>query len=89
MQTFERVRERIQANMPKAAPSRSETLQWSRETAASIVTTDNRFRITRQIENGTATYWAQQCATHNSAPKPVGGRFMSFDQAREAVEFIA
>ena len=89
MQTLEAVREKIKANMPKADAPRDETLRWARESGSTLITTCARFRISRQVENGTTTYWAWTVASEGHAPRGIGGRFMELADAKDACQFLA
>ena len=86
--SFESVRARIRENFPVKPPlARTKALIWVRETASSMVTSDNRFRITRSFEAGVPVYVAEACATSTSKAVPIGGRFENADQAKDAVAF--
>ena len=84
--TFEAVRKRIRQNFPTGVKT-SNHLTWCRETATSMISSDNRFRISKALEGGVPVYVAEQCATSTSKAIPIGGRFENADQAKEAVAF--
>jgi hypothetical protein len=85
MLTFDDVLRKIRGNFPKEA--HSPQVEWVRESASSIVTTDNAFRITRKMVDCKMVYEAERCATANSSGKPIGGQFVSAEQAKEACAF--
>lgn len=85
MQTLEQIKEKIRANFPKQAQSPCETLVWNRETGTTIVSSCNKYRISKLFENGTATYAAW---VNDPSPKRIGGRFMNPEQAKEALQFL-
>lgn len=84
MITFEKAQEICRKNAQSRIKP-TPPIEWSRETGTSMVSKDNRFRITRQVESGTTRYYAEFCATQQSPPKPIGGSFLTFEQAKDAV----
>lgn len=90
MNTFESVQAKVRTNFSSSAvPQGKSDLQWKRESISTIVSTCNRFRISRMVENGTETYWAWTVATETQAPKGIGGRFIRADEAKDACQFRA
>lgn len=80
---MEQVREKIRANFPKEARSTPAPLRFERETRNTLVSTCNRFRVSKQVEAGITVYYAWM------GQKRIGGHFVTPDQAKEALQFLA
>jgi hypothetical protein len=89
-QTLDALRAKIQRNFPNQGESRSETpgLTWQRETANSLISACNRFRVSRIVENSTIRYAASHVATPERAARQIGVLFDTPTQAKDACEFL-
>lgn len=77
------VREKIRANFPKEARSTPAPLRFEPETRNTLVSSCNRFRVSRQIEAGITIYYAWM------GQRRIGGHFVTSQQAKEALQLHA
>lgn len=88
--TFEKVREKIKRNMPGQTQSaKPKCLEWSRETAMSIVSTCGKYRIAKMEDPanpGIFGYGLALAATSTSPPRHISGPFLLPKDARDAAE---
>lgn len=86
MPTLEQVQAKVRANFPNSAVASAKPLEWTRETAHSMVTTDNRYRLSRTAESGGYSYSVWTIPSDGKPPKLVAGPYITASEAKEAVQ---